>query len=196
MEIGSFRMNASDARFTRLAAGTVRLERERKVLGSARRASGGAASMAVPHLALGRRRWRAVWVLLVVAALIVPKLAEPAAAAVATPAFVQARSKQATSGTTNSLAFTKANTAGNLIVVAVMWSNTAAVSVADSRGNAYASPLARTTWGSGWSSQVFYAKNVAGGANTVTATFATAISSFGLLYIHEYSGIDKSTPWT
>jgi len=26
-----------------------------------------------------------------------------------------------------------------------MWSNTAAVSVADSRGNAYASPLARTT---------------------------------------------------
>jgi|GEM_PF-6511053 len=84
-------MNASDARFTRLAAGTVRLERERKVLGSARRASGGAASMAVPHLALGRRRWRAV------------------------------------------------------IVVAVMWSNTAAVSVADSRGNAYASPLARTT---------------------------------------------------
>jgi len=47
--------------------------------------------MAVPHLALGRRRWRAV------------------------------------------------------IVVAVMWSNTAAVSVADSRGNAYASPLARTT---------------------------------------------------
>src|SRR5215204_2857192 len=64
---------------------------------------GGAASMAVPHLALGRRRWRAVWVLLVVAALIVPKLAEPAAAAVATPAFVQARSKQTTSGTTNSL---------------------------------------------------------------------------------------------
>jgi hypothetical protein len=150
--------------------------------------------MAVPHLALGRRLWRAVWVLLVVAALIVPKLAEPAAAAVATPAFVQARSKQATSGTTNSLAFTKANTAGNLIVVAVMWSNTAAVSVADSRGNAYASPLARTTWGSGWSSQVFYAKNVAGGANTVTATFATAISSFGLLYIHEYSGIDKVDP--
>jgi hypothetical protein len=41
---------------------------------------------------------------------------------------------------------------------------------------------------------VFYAKNVAGGANTVTATFATAISSFGLLYIHEYSGIDKVDP--
>ena len=44
------------------------------------------------------------------------------------------------------------------------------------------------------SSQVFYAKNIAGGANTVQATFATAITSWGDMYIHEYSGIDKADP--
>ena len=35
------------------------------------------------------------------------------------------------------------------------------------------------TWDGSWSSQVFYAKNIAGGANTVTATFANAINGFG-----------------
>ena len=39
---------------------------------------------------------------------------------------------------------------------------------------------------------MFYAKNVAGGANTVRATFGSAINSFGIVYIHEYSGIDRS----
>src|SRR5262249_31612162 len=52
----------------------------------------------------------------------------------------------------------------------------------------------RTTWGSNWSAQVFYAANVAGGANTVTATFATALSGFGIAYVHEYSGLDKTAP--
>ena len=52
-----------------------------------------------------------------------------------------------------------------------------------------------TRWnGNAWSSQVFYAKNVAGGANTVRATFGTAITSFGDLYIHEYSGLDQTNP--
>ena len=55
-------------------------------------------------------------------------------------------------------------------------------------------PDARTTWGGSWSSQVFYAKNVAGGANTVTATFANSISGWGIVYVHEYSGVDKADP--
>jgi hypothetical protein len=41
---------------------------------------------------------------------------------------------------------------------------------------------------------VFYAKNIAGGSNTVTVTFATAVNSFGAIYIHEYAGIDKASP--
>ena len=56
------------------------------------------------------------------------------------------------------------------------------------------SAAGRTTWGSSWSSQVFYAKGIAGGANTVTATFATAINGFAVVYIHEYSGVDKVGP--
>jgi hypothetical protein len=55
-------------------------------------------------------------------------------------------------------------------------------------------PPARTTWGTNWSAQVFYAKNIAGGSNTVTVTFASAVNSFGTIYIHEYAGIDKASP--
>jgi hypothetical protein len=66
--------------------------------------------------------------------------------------------------------------------------------VTDSNGNTYAAATARTAWGSGWSAQTFYAKNIAGGGNTVTATFGTAISSFGIVYIHEYAGLDASSP--
>jgi glucose/arabinose dehydrogenase/PKD repeat protein len=110
------------------------------------------------------------------------------------PAFVQTAAAESTSGSTTSLPFTSANTAGNLIVAYVIWNNTGGVSLSDSRGNAYASAGTRTTWGSSWSSQVFYAKNIAGGANTVTATFANALSGWGVVYVHEYSGTDRTDP--
>ena len=121
--------------------------------------------------------------------------ASPASAA-ATPTFTQVRAKEITSGTLNSLAFNSANTAGNLIVVYLTWTNTNSVSVTDTRGNVYTSVGSRTTWGasSNRSSQVFYAKNIADGSNTVRATFTTAISSWADMYIHEYSGIDKVDP--
>ena len=113
----------------------------------------------------------------------------------AAPSFVQARAREITSGTTNSLAFSSANTSGNLIVAYVVWSDAPTVTLTDSRGNTYASAQPATRWnGSQWSAQVFYAKNVAGGANTVTAQFSSNINSFGILYIHEYSGIDQNNP--
>jgi glucose/arabinose dehydrogenase/PKD repeat protein len=120
--------------------------------------------------------------------------APPAAEAATTPQFLQGRTKEIKSGTTNSLAFSSANTAGNLIVVYVAWSNTGAVMVSDTRGNSYASATGRTTWGTNRSSQVFYARNISGGGNTVTAAFATPIASFGDIYIHEYSGLEKASP--
>ena len=61
--------------------------------------------------------------------------------AAAAPAFVQTQAKESNSGSTNSLAFTSANTAGNLIVVYVIWSNTNPVTLSDSRGNTYASAI-------------------------------------------------------
>ena len=133
-------------------------------------------------------------VLTVAAALVALVPPHRAVGAPATPQFVQVRAKEVTSGATNSLAFNSANTAGNLIVVYAIWSNTNSASVSDSRGNTYATAAARTTWGGSLSGQVFYARNVAGGANTVTATFATAVTSFAAIYIHEYAGIDKVNP--
>jgi outer membrane protein assembly factor BamB len=118
----------------------------------------------------------------------------PTVANAATPAFVQVRANEVVSGTSNAVAFSSANTAGNLIAAYVIWSNVGGVSLADSRGNTYTAATARTTWGNSWSAQVFYAKSIAGGANTVTATFGTAISSFGIVYLHEYSGLNKVNP--
>ena len=118
----------------------------------------------------------------------------PCGCSSATPTFTQVRANEITSGTLNSLAFNSANTAGNLIVVYLTWTNTNSVSVTDTRGNDYTSVGSRTTWGANRSSQVFYAKNITGGSNTVRATFSTAISSSADMYIHEYSGIDKVDP--
>ncbi len=115
----------------------------------------------------------------------------PAAAAVA---HVQAASNEVGSGTTNRKAFASANTAGDLIVAFVIWNNSGTVSVGDTRGNTYVAATARTSWGTGWSAQTFYARNISGGANTVTATFGTAISGWGVLYLHEYSGLDTTAP--
>ena len=122
-------------------------------------------------------------------------LSQPVADA-ANPAFVQARSKQITTGTVNSLTFTNANAAGNLIVAYVVWDNPSPVTLRDSRGNTYASVAPPTPWGANgtWRSQMFYATNIAGGTNTLTATFQGAITSFGRLYIHEYSGLDRTAP--
>ena len=113
----------------------------------------------------------------------------------ATPTHVQSRALEIGSGTVNSLAFPSNNTAGNLIVVYAVWGNTQPVTLTDTAGNSYASAAPATRWNNGaWSSQVFYAKSVAGGANTVRATFSQAISDFGIIYIHEYSGLDATNP--
>lgn len=112
----------------------------------------------------------------------------------ASPKFEQFKDKKITSGNVNSVAFSNPNKAGSLIVVYVLWENTGGVTVTDSR-NTY-TPVAPATKfaGNQWSSQVFYAKNVGVGSNTVTATFASSISEWAMIYIHEYSGIDKVNP--
>jgi glucose/arabinose dehydrogenase/chitodextrinase len=114
----------------------------------------------------------------------------------ATLSHRQSRAKKITTGTANSLAFTSAPVAGNLIIVYVTWSNTSTAGVSDSRGNQYASVVPATAWGSGsaWRSQMFYAKNIVGGSDTVTATFGTSVASFGNIYIHEYAGMDRVNP--
>jgi hypothetical protein len=118
----------------------------------------------------------------------------PRMAFAVSPSYKQAKAIEAGSGNTVSLPFSSATTAGDLIVVEVLWSNTGAVSFTDSRNDGYAAANSRATWGGGWSAQTFYAKNITGGTTTVTATFATSLSSFAIVQVHEYAGIDKTNP--
>ena len=120
--------------------------------------------------------------------------ASPASVRAAAPSFVQVRANEVSSGKTDSVTFAQANTAGNLIVVSVFWGNTGSVTLADTRGNSYVSTAPRRSWGSSWSEQTFFAGNVAGGTNTVTASFASSITGWAIVYAHEYAGIDKVKP--
>src|SRR5215211_8253775 len=100
----------------------------------------------------------------------------------ATPTFVQGSAKEITSGTTNSLAFDSANTAGNLIVVYVVWSNRGSVTLSDSGGNTYAAVAPASRWGSGNAlrSQVFYAKNVAGDRKSTRLNSSHTVISYAV----------------
>jgi outer membrane protein assembly factor BamB len=137
-------------------------------------------------------RYVVLGIALVLAAAILSIVSPPRAYASA--AFVQGRNAQVTRGTTANLAFSKANTAGNLIAVYVVWDNPGTAKVSDTNGNTYTAATARQTWGNNWSAQVFYASNILGGSNTVKVTFGTAITSFGIMYLHEYSGLATVSP--
>ena len=118
-------------------------------------------------------------------------LATPASAA--TPAFVQGQSQEVQTGTTNTLAFPQNNTAGDLIVVSLFWDSVGTVTSLTPTATR-TSPVRPADLGQQWSAKTLYAKNIAGGANTVTVTFSTPITSFGTVYVNEYSGIDKVNP--
>jgi trimeric autotransporter adhesin len=113
----------------------------------------------------------------------------------AVPKFIQEKDNQVTSGKTSSATFSSSTTAGNLIVVYLIWDNTGTAAVSDSIGNTYAAAIGSTLWSNNQSKvQTFYAINRSSGANTVTATFATAITSYGIIYADEYSGVAQTTP--
>jgi len=112
----------------------------------------------------------------------------------AAPSIVQLSRNQVTNGSSVSATLDAPTVAGNTIVVYAIWSNTNSVALTDSRGNPYVNVGAPVAWGSGYSAQVFYASNVAGGADVITASFRTSVNSFGVLYVHEYAGISKTNP--
>lgn len=113
----------------------------------------------------------------------------------ADPAFRQEKDSQATSGNTSRVTFSSSIVAGNLIAVYLIWDNTGSASVSDSMGNSYASGVAPIRWSNGrYSAQIFYTMSSSSGNNSVTATFATKLSQFGIIYAHEYSGIRVAAP--
>ena len=110
----------------------------------------------------------------------VSQVATAQVAAAATPTFVQARANEVKSGTTNSLRLQQRHHRGQLDRHRrLLEQRRGRQRVADNRGNTYTSATAANDVGNDWSSQVFYATNIAGGATTVTATFGTADQRLG-----------------
>jgi hypothetical protein len=121
-------------------------------------------------------------------------LAVTIAAAVA-PAFVQAAASAAHgTPTTLSLAFPSITRAGDLLLVAFDYdSNVTPASIADSQENVFTEVGSQLRSPGGALSRVYYAKNIKGGADTVTVTLS-ASSSYLEVYLSEYSGINTTNP--
>ncbi|MGH9537623.1 MAG: hypothetical protein ACRD3H_06855, partial [Terriglobales bacterium] len=78
--------------------------------------------------------------------------------------------------------------------VVVGWNDTTATvsSVVDTRGNTYTLAVGPTS-GTALRQSIYYAKNIAGGSNTVTVTFSQA-AFFPDVRVLEYSGLDQTAP--
>jgi hypothetical protein len=119
---------------------------------------------------------------------------------------VNANEIQGTSARSCASPFTVDTSAGDLIVVGTDWATEtqpATASLSDTQGNVYESAGGPIDWGGPTGTtviyrvQIFYAKKIRGGPNTVTATLAIpngGSPNHCLIYIHEYSGIDPSAP--
>ena len=93
-----------------------------------------------------------------------------------------------------SVSFPANTSAGDLILVGLVFDTSAMPSsVTDSQGNTF-TPVGTTLTSSGGTrSAVYYAKNIKGGAETVTAALS-ANSGYILGYLTEYSGVDQTHP--
>ena len=111
--------------------------------------------------------------------------------------FVQANSGPGTiqsKNTTVSVAYSNAQKAGDLNLVAVGWGDTTSAisSVTDNKGNTYTRAVGPTS-NTALQQVIYYAKNIAGGSNTVTVKFNQA-AAYPDVRILEYSGLDPTSP--
>ena len=116
-------------------------------------------------------------------------LAALAACAWATPTFVQANQGAATS-----LAFTSANSAGDLLVLGV--ENNAftvgPLSASDTQGNTWHSACGPAVSSENQAVQLFYVVNSRAGSNTVSVTGTGG--NYTNMVVAEYSGVATSSP--
>ena len=111
--------------------------------------------------------------------------------------FVQVNSGPSTiqsSNTSVAVAYTNAQTAGDLNVVAVGWGDTVSAisSVTDTKGNTYTRAVGPTS-NTGLQQAIYYAKNIVAGSNTVTVKFNQA-AAYPDVRILEYSGLNPTSP--
>ena len=110
-------------------------------------------------------------------------------------AFVQVKAATPSAPSASvAVTYPLAQTAGNLNIVAVGWNDTTSTvsTISDSRGNIYTLAIGPTS-GTGLRQSIYYAKNIAGGSNTVTVTFNQA-GTFVDVRALEYSGLDTANP--
>jgi len=103
--------------------------------------------------------------------------------------LVQHTGKDAGTTNSSSLAFTSNNTAGNFIAVVIRAGKSGQVlNVSDSHGNTYKQAVLLNMTLDGETNAVYYAENIAGGANTVTVSdnISAATLRFSIM---EYSGV-------
>ena len=102
---------------------------------------------------------------------------------------LQSTGKEGSAVTSLSTSFTNANTAGNMIIAFVrMSSANQTVTLSDSQGNAYTRAVSQTQSADGHQIHIFYAPNIKGGSNAVTATFSST-NNHPFLAIYEYAGL-------
>jgi IPT/TIG domain len=108
--------------------------------------------------------------------------------------FVQVNYKTSTAASSLAVAYSSPQTVGNVNVVAIMWGDTtkAVSSVTDSKGNNYALAVGPTR-ATALTSAIYYAKNIAGGSNTITVTF-NGTAAYPNVNVLEYSGLDAANP--
>jgi hypothetical protein len=110
------------------------------------------------------------------------------------PARVQAASVEGSAVSSLSVAFPASNTAGNLIIAFVRASTTTqTITLSDTAKNTYSQAVTQAQTTDGHQIAIFYAANINGGANTVTATFS-ASNNHPFLAIYEYSGLSTTNP--
>lgn len=104
---------------------------------------------------------------------------------------------QFASGLSNVLAYGSNNTAGNVSAVCVAGGDNpsaAVATVADTQLNSYNVAIATLSLGSAGGAElaaIYWAKNIAAGANTVTVTMGVG-STFSTIFIAEYSGFTSA----
>lgn len=122
-------------------------------------------------------------------------LAISAAPAGAAPiALVQSAQKEGSALGSISVGFPSSSSAGNLIIAYVRMSTTSeTVTLTDIAGNVYTDAVSQAQTADGHQVHLFYARNIRGGANTVTATFSST-NNHPWIAVYEYSGLDSTNP--
>ncbi len=109
-------------------------------------------------------------------------------------ALVQSTAVEGSAVGSVSAAFPSANSGGNLILAFVRMSSTSqTVTVSDSLGNVFTDAISQAQASDGHQIHLFYAKNIAGGANTVTAAFS-GTNNHPWLAVYEYRGLSATAP--